>query len=68
MTKCGIAVVGMWIATALTAATAGPIRVTNYRQGEAIRFPVPLICGTLADAKITSVTVVNSSSKRDTRA
>ncbi|MGB2823603.1 MAG: metallopeptidase, partial [Phycisphaerae bacterium] len=68
MTKCGIAVVCMWISAAFAAATAaGPIRVTSYRQGEAIRFPVPLICGTLADAKITSVTVVNSSSKRDTR-
>jgi hypothetical protein len=44
-----------------------PIAVENYADGETIRFPVPLIRGRLADAKLTSVTVVNTSSKRDTR-
>ncbi len=68
MTKRGIAVVGWWIAAVCTVATAaGPIRVMNYTGGETIRFPVPLIRGGLADESITSVTVVNTSSKRGTR-
>jgi len=44
-----------------------PIALTNYEDGATIRYPVPIIRGTLADAAATEVTVVNSSSKRDTR-
>ncbi|UCG46229.1 MAG: matrixin family metalloprotease [Phycisphaerales bacterium] len=44
-----------------------PITLTNYAPDITIRFPVPLICGRLADANITSVVVVNTSSNRDTR-
>ncbi len=44
-----------------------PIQVTNYAPGETIRYPVPLIRGTLADTTLETVTVVNESSTRDTR-
>jgi hypothetical protein len=43
------------------------IEVTNYRDGETIRYPVPLICGSVADPAADSVTIVNASSTRDTR-
>jgi len=43
------------------------IRITNYTTGTTIRHPVPLIRGTLADTKATSVTVINTSSSRTTR-
>ena len=48
-------------------AGAQAIRVANYRDGETVRFPVPLLRGELGDAALTAVTVVNTSSKRDTR-
>ena len=48
-------------------ATSRPIRLANYQGGETIRYPVPLIRGALTDASIKSVTVTNTSSKRDTR-
>ena len=44
-----------------------PIRLANYTDGTTIRHPVPLIRGILADTKATSVTIVNTSSKRTTR-
>ncbi len=44
-----------------------PIILTNYAPDITIRFPVPLICGRLADANVTSVVVVNTSSNHDTR-
>jgi len=43
------------------------IRLTNYADGETVRFPVPVLRGTLADAAQTAVTLVNTSSDRDTR-
>ena len=43
-----------------------PITITNYTGGETIRYPVPIIRGTLADKNLTSVEVVNESSDRDT--
>ena len=44
-----------------------PIRLANHESGSTLRYPVPLLRGTLADAKATSVVVVNQSSKRATR-
>ena len=44
-----------------------PIRLTNYADGETSRYPVPILRGTLADAGQTAITVVNTSSDRDTR-
>ena len=44
-----------------------PIRVTNFADGETIRYPVPLIRGELADRRCAGLTIVNRSSKRDTR-
>jgi len=44
-----------------------PIALTNYEDGATIRYPVPIIRGTLADATASEVTVVNTTSKRDTR-
>lgn len=46
---------------------AAPIELSNYIDGTAIRYPVPIIRGTLADGAATAVTVVNTSSKRETR-
>jgi len=46
---------------------ARTIAFTNYTNGTTIRYPVPLIRGTLADKSLTKVTVVNASSRRDTR-
>ena len=43
-----------------------PIVFTNYAGGETIRYPVPLIRGTLAKKTLTSVEVINQSSNRDT--
>ncbi len=43
------------------------IRLTNYTDNTTIRFSVPLIRGTLADAKATYVTIINTSSSRTTR-
>jgi hypothetical protein len=54
-------------APASQSAPAAPIRITNYKAGETLRFPVPLIQGELADPALKAVTVVNTSSKRDTR-
>jgi hypothetical protein len=54
-------------APASQSAPAAPIRITSYKGGETIRFPVPLIQGELADPALKAVTVVNTSSKRDTR-
>lgn len=45
---------------------AQSIVVTNYQGGETLRYPVALIRGTVADKGLTSVEVVNGSSKRDT--
>lgn len=47
-------------------ADAAPIATTNYSGGETIRYPVPLIRGTLADKTLTAVEVVNETSHRDT--
>lgn len=45
---------------------SAPIRISNFQDGEVIQYPVPLIRGELADAGRTFVTVVNTSSKRET--
>ena len=42
------------------------IAVTNFKDGETIRYSTPLIMGTLADEKAEKVTLVNMSSKRPT--
>jgi len=72
---CGTVLAGA-VSVLLTAAqgpaAAAPdkpaaIRVTNFTDGQTLRFTVPLICGKLADEKLTSVTIVNTSSKRPTR-
>jgi len=42
-------------------ADPAPITLTNYADGTAIRYPVPLLRGTLLDSALTEVTVVNTS-------
>ena len=65
---CAVLVVAASGAVRAEAATTRPaIRVTNFAPGETIRFPVVLIRGELADGKLGSVTVRNSSSKRPVR-
>jgi hypothetical protein len=49
------------------AVPAPAISVTNYTDGETIRYPVALLRGTLSDETATEVTVANTSSTRDTR-
>jgi len=54
-------------ATSPAKAKQPAISLTNYMNGTTIRYPVPLIRGTLADANATSVKVINTSSNRNTR-
>lgn len=54
-------------APAHAASRKPPIRLTNHESGTTVRYPVPLLRGELTDASLKSVTVVNQSSKRDTR-
>jgi len=46
------------------ATTRSAIRVTNFVSGETVRFPVVLIRGELADAKLETINVTSGSSKR----
>jgi len=58
-----------WVGLVPVLAAQGPvsaIEFTNYSGGETIRYPVPLIRGTLADKSLTSVEVTNETSNRDT--
>jgi len=48
---------------AKAASTRPAVRVTNFVSGETVRFPVVLIRGELADAKLEAITVTNGSSK-----
>jgi hypothetical protein len=48
-------------------AKKAPIEITNYKNGETIRYPLVLLRGELGDATADKVTVVNTSSKRETR-
>ncbi|MHC4201759.1 MAG: hypothetical protein ACYSU0_17365, partial [Planctomycetota bacterium] len=65
---CGLGLLGSEAEAAETAAGGTPaIVVTNFTDGDTIRYPVPLIEGTLADEAATSLVVENRSSSRDTR-
>lgn len=55
------------VARAASAGDGSGIAVTNYAAGETVRYPLVLLCGTLADATCTNVTVVNESSRLDSR-
>jgi len=55
------------LASATTGMGAEAITFENYADGTTIRYPVPLIRGTLTDKALTEVTVTNESSRRDTR-
>ena len=48
------------------AGALGPT-VTNFRNAQTVRYPVVLLAGQTGDASASSVTVINESSKRDTR-
>jgi len=45
----------------------GAIRVANFETDQTVRFPVVLLRGAVSDATADSVTVTNTSSRRDTR-
>jgi len=49
------------------AIAANGIRVTNYDDGETIRYTVPLLRGTIDGAPVESITATNESSNRSTR-
>ncbi len=58
---------GIALATACGALNAaGPV-VTNFRDGQVVRYPVILLAGRTGAGSATAVTVVNESSKRNTR-
>lgn len=48
------------------ASAQGAIQITNHADGEALRYPVPLLKGQTGDLAVSSVTVTNSSSNRPT--
>jgi hypothetical protein len=48
-------------------ANAQAIRLLNLKDGATLRYPVPMLRGTLADPAVTSITVVNQSSGRPTK-
>ncbi|MBT3200455.1 MAG: hypothetical protein HN350_11110 [Phycisphaerales bacterium] len=58
---------GFIVATVLLAAVGAPadggVRVTNFKTGETVRFPVVLIRGEMDDADITSVSVAGGGVK-----
>lgn len=43
------------------------LQLTNYQDGTTIRYPVPVLRGSLTDKSITSIIIVNQSSQRPTR-
>ncbi len=57
------------LCAAATPATrpAGQLAVTNFRDSQVVRYPVVLLAGRTGDASAAGVTVINESSKRDTR-
>ena len=55
------------VTAAVECTTKSPISLTNYTNGTTIRYPVPLIRGALADEDANSVTIINTSSNRNTR-
>ena len=60
-----LCVLGM--ARAAAAWDGSAIAVTNYMAGETVRYPLVRLCGTLTDETCRSVTVVNESSRTDSR-
>jgi len=64
--SCSLLLLALFASPFASAATP-PITITNYKPDEEIRYPVPLIKGTLDDAAVTEITLINTSSKRDTR-
>ena len=58
-----VAVLSAFGASGLAAEKAA-IAFANYADGTTIRYPVPLIRGTLADETLTEVTLTNESSTR----
>lgn len=45
------------------AADAKNIVVSNFTNGETVRYPVPLLKGTLSDTKATSISIINETAK-----
>lgn len=60
---------GCWLAGMLgiAAVAQGGPAVTNYTDGETLRYPVALLRGTLDGGATNAVQVINTSSRRDTR-
>lgn len=60
-----LCIIGM--AQQATAGDGSGIVVTNYLAGETVRYPLVLLSGTLSDVACGSMTVVNESSRMDSR-
>ncbi len=65
--KMAAVIVAGIILAGVGALNAASPAVTNFRDGEVVRYPVVLLAGRTGDASASAVTVVNESSKRDTR-
>lgn len=66
----GLFVVGLAGLSAEAQTRAGasaPVEITNFQNGETIRYPLAFLEGTLADEQAQAVQVINRSSDRDTR-
>ena len=51
----------------VAARVAGQVVVTNFRDGQTVRYPVVLLAGQTGDASATGAGVINESSSLDTR-
>jgi hypothetical protein len=68
ITSCLVALLCQLVLSGQRVAAEPPaIVLTNYQSNDEIRYPVPLIRGTLADSAATEITLINTSSSRDTR-
>lgn len=66
-TAAAVTMAAIAFATAVGALAAAAPAVTNFRDGQVVRYPVVLLVGRTGDGSASGVTVVNESSKRDTR-
>jgi hypothetical protein len=60
--------VGMFVAlrTAESSAAGTPaLRITNFENGETLRYPVVLLLGTVGDRDVTTVTIGNRSARKE---
>lgn len=62
MPQLTVAIVSAIFMAAVPCAAA-PLAISNFSDGETIRYPVPLLIGTLADTTVSEVTITNDNAK-----